>query len=82
MEANSIISEGFTLLILGMGFVFLFLALLVLATNLMSKLIIRFSAHEPISTPSTSSAQATVNLDPNVLTAIRTAIQMHRENNH
>lgn len=81
MEANSIISEGLNLLILGMGFVFLFLALLVVSINVMSKLITRFSTPEPIPAPP-QTATYTAAIEPNVLSAIRTAIQMHRDNNN
>lgn len=42
MDKSSLMSDGFTLMLFGMGFVFLFLTLLVVATGIMSKLITRY----------------------------------------
>lgn len=39
MDANNFVAEGLTLMMIGMGFVFVFLTLLVVATALMSKVI-------------------------------------------
>ncbi len=39
MEASSLLNEGLTLMLYGMGFVFIFLTLLVFVTTLMSKLV-------------------------------------------
>ena len=39
MEAPSLLNEGLTLMLFGMGFVFVFLALMVIVTNLMSFLV-------------------------------------------
>lgn len=43
MEQSSLLAEGTNLLMLGMGFVFVFLVFLVFATTLMSKIVTRFS---------------------------------------
>ena len=40
--ANGLINEGLTLMLVGMGTVFVFLTLLVAATTLMSRLVTRF----------------------------------------
>ena len=40
--ANSLINEGLTLMLVGMGTVFVFLTVLVAATTLMSRLTMRF----------------------------------------
>ncbi|MFT7414207.1 MAG: oxaloacetate decarboxylase gamma subunit [Methylophagaceae bacterium] len=42
MESTSLMSEGLTLMLFGMGFVFLFLTLLVGATSLMSRIITKY----------------------------------------
>lgn len=81
METN-IISDGFILLVLGMGFVFLFLGLLVVAMNAMTAIINRFPTNETIARSnavSSPAAPAAVSVDPNVLAAIRAAIAQHRE---
>jgi oxaloacetate decarboxylase gamma subunit len=39
MEASSLLNEGLTLMLFGMGFVFTFLTLLVFVTKLMSRLV-------------------------------------------
>jgi len=41
--ANSLINEGLTLMLVGMGTVFVFLTVLVGATTLMSRLVMRFT---------------------------------------
>ena len=42
MDKSSLMSDGFTLMLFGMSFVFIFLTVLVFATGLMSKLITRY----------------------------------------
>jgi oxaloacetate decarboxylase gamma subunit len=42
MESSSLMNEGLTLMLFGMGFVFLFLTLLVGATTLMSRIITKY----------------------------------------
>lgn len=39
MEASSLLNEGLTLMLFGMGFVFMFLTLLVFATTMMSRIV-------------------------------------------
>ena len=42
MESSSLLSEGLNLMLFGMGFVFVFLTLLVIVTSLMSRIITRY----------------------------------------
>lgn len=42
MESSSLMNDGLTLMLFGMGFVFLFLTLLVGATTLMSRIITKY----------------------------------------
>ncbi|WP_422445848.1 MULTISPECIES: OadG family protein [unclassified Endozoicomonas] len=81
MNPSDLISEGSSLMLFGMGFVFLFLTLLVLATSLMSTIIDRYfqeplpSVANPIpvnSQPSSSDDQG------ELIAVISAAIQMHR----
>jgi|TARA_Y100000310_G_C20636522_1_gene791474 oxaloacetate decarboxylase gamma subunit len=79
---NNLINDGFGLMLLGMGFVFVFLCLLIIATGLMSKLINQYFpeatpvAKKPSVAPTTSnSASAT---DPKITAAITAAIHQHR----
>ena len=42
MESSSLLREGLNLMLFGMGFVFVFLTLLVIVTSLMSKIITKY----------------------------------------
>ncbi len=68
---SSIILEGLYLAIYGMGTVFLFLALLVLVTILMSRLTVAFEFE--------TAAQGIAEIDAKKRTAIAAAIQQHRQ---
>lgn len=80
MTPSELISEGSSLMLFGMGFVFLFLTLLVLVTGMMSGIITRFF-QEPVSvktprsvpTPAAHPAQ-----DRELVAVISAAIRMHR----
>ena len=66
------IEEGLSLMLVGMGTVFLFLTVLVLATTAMSKLVARFT---PVLTDSPGAEGA---VRPEEVAAITAAIAQHR----
>lgn len=69
------LSFGIELMFVGMGIVFLFLAMLVVAINVMSSLVQRFFPEAPANsnTPILSTS-----LDKSVVAAITAAIHQHR----
>ena len=81
---NELVNQGLTLMALGMGVVFIFLALLVIFTHLMSTIVERYFP-EPIQMPQStrdesSDLSRSGNLpDTRILTIIREAIRKHRE---
>ena len=73
---TELMSKGIELMIVGMGVVFLFLTMLVLAINLMSSLIQRFFPEAPnLAGPATSSVSG---IDKNIIAAITAAVHQHR----
>ncbi|HEY5718561.1 MAG TPA: OadG family protein [Motiliproteus sp.] len=82
METSSLISQGLTLMVFGMGFVFVFLTLLVGATNLMSVLVNRYLpepvvAPKPSRRPAPTPAAATS--DAQLLAVISAAVHQYRQ---
>ncbi|WP_299727959.1 OadG family transporter subunit [uncultured Endozoicomonas sp.] len=84
MTSSELISEGSSLMLFGMGFVFLFLTLLVLVTSLMSKIITRFF-HEPATSGASAVRHSSAGGAPvansnqtEVVAAISAAIKLHR----
>jgi len=75
-EGVGLVAEGFDLLLYGMGTVFVFLILLVLATTLMSTLVMRFSPQTDLVQKPVSPAAAGV--DPLTMKIIQAALDKHR----
>ncbi len=77
---NELMSQAIELMVAGMGFVFVFLIVLVFATLLMSKIIIRYSAPEPVIPARSSRAKqpARSPVDPGTAEAIKKAIAQYR----
>jgi len=76
---TTMIEQGTTLMLYGMGTVFTFLTLLVFATTLMSYLVSRFQRQtdvDELSPPSNSGQSDLPN--PQLLAAIKAAINLHR----
>ncbi len=81
MSPSELMSEGWSLMAFGMGFVFLFLSLLVFVTSQMSRFIgCYFPEPEParIASGSRSAATTTKKDDHELVAAISAAIKMHR----
>ncbi len=81
MNSSSLMNEGLTLMVFGMGFVFVFLALLVVLTNLMSRLVTKYApdaipAAARVRTPPPA-AQPAANQDQ-LLAVISAAIHQYR----
>lgn len=79
---ESLLSQGLDLMVFGMGAVVVFLAILVVVTTVMSKIVVNYFP-EPIedasfkqSSRSTKSQGSSV--DKNTLAAIKAAIEQHR----
>ncbi len=79
---ESIMSQGLTLMLFGMGAVFVFLAVLVAVTYVMSSLVVRFFPDAPETMPATAAPAANPSMAPPVsaktLQIIQTAITKHR----
>lgn len=78
--ADSILQQGFDLMLFGMGTVMVFLALLVVAMQVMSSVITKF---QPAPTVSEKQApapvQASASVDPQIFKAIQAALDQHRK---
>lgn len=77
---NELVSQGVSLMLLGMAVVFVFLTLLVFATGAMSKIIEKYFPQPlpatPLSNPPVPPDSSQV--DPRILAAIKAAIAEHR----
>ena len=86
MQDPDLMLEGLTLMLLGMGFVFTFLTVLVIATTLMSKTINRFfpSVEETVQTrlPGKQASALPGGQSPDLVAAISAAIHLHRQRKH
>ena len=72
---SALLSSGMQLMLIGMGTVFFFLTLLVLATGLMSRLVLRFA---PLPEPSVGSATAGNAVTPELVAVVSAAVHAHR----
>lgn len=72
------IEQGFTLMLYGIGSVFLFLGILVLATTVMSTLLNKFMPADVVPQPMTHNAAGSAVVDQTTLRVIQAAISQHR----
>lgn len=81
MDSSSLIEDGLTLLIFGMGFVYVFLTLLVVTTGLMSRLVTKYAPDPepvaPIRRKAAPAAAAAADQE-RLLAVISAAIQQYR----
>lgn len=83
---DGLLEEGLGLMVLGMGFVFLFLVLLIYMTQFMSRCISRFFPEREVVTKAPAVKQANASLssvgsnsvDAKVTAAITAAVHQHR----
>lgn len=80
MSSQALLSEAFVLLVLGMGTVFVFLALLVVVTTFMSSLLTRYAPAPPpkASASNLPPAAGVPPADQTLLAVIGAAIHAHR----
>ena len=70
-------SSGIELMFAGMGIVFLFLTMLVVAINMMSSLLQRFFPDAPAS-QAAAAASVSSGIDKSIIAAITAAVHQHR----
>ena len=72
---NNLLSDAITLTMFGMGFVFVFLALMVVVTNLMSKFVTKIQPS--INVSASMSYESSMEIDEKTRSIIEAAIKMH-----
>lgn len=76
---NTLLEDGLGLMVLGMGFVFLFLVVLIVATNAMSSLLNKyFPEVKAVNLPSGATTAASPVVDEQLTAVITAAINQHR----
>ena len=80
MDSTDLLSQGMTLLALGMGTVFVFLALLVIVTNLMSTLVQKYLP-QPLPAPARRAISQPAAADNRLIAIITAAVHQHRAAN-
>ena len=78
---NNLFQDAITLMLVGMGFVFLFLIILVFATSAMSKLVNKYFPEAqpiPASAPMPAPVQPSAAIDQNVMAVIAAAVAKYR----
>lgn len=72
---NNLVAEAINLTLFGMGFVFVFLALMVVVTTMMSVLVKRFQPN--LNLAATASIELSSGIDEKTEAIIKKAIKMH-----
>jgi oxaloacetate decarboxylase gamma subunit len=74
---NNLLNDAITLTMFGMGFVFVFLALMVVVTSLMSKVVTKIQP--VINVASSMNADSSIEIDEKTRAIIEAAIKMHTQ---
>lgn len=74
---NEMMNSGFELILIGMGIVFAFLAMLVVLVNIMASTVRRFFPEDPLTVSSSVSA-STSHADAGIIAAISIAVHQYR----
>ena len=72
---NSLLNDAINLTMFGMGFVFVFLALMVVVTNLMSKFVTKIQPS--INVSASMSSESSMEIDEKTRAIIEAAIKIH-----
>ena len=72
---NNLLNDAINLTMFGMGFVFVFLALMVVVTNLMSKFVTKIQPS--INVSASMSSESSMEIDEKTRAIIEAAIKMH-----
>ena len=72
---NNLVAEAINLTLFGMGFVFVFLALMVVVTTMMSLIVKRFQPN--LNLAATANIELSSNIDEKTEAIIKKAIKMH-----
>ena len=72
---NNLLSDAITLTMFGMGFVFVFLALMVIVTNLMSKFVTKIQPS--INVSASMGSESSMEIDEKTRAIIEAAIKLH-----
>ena len=78
MNDTQLVQEGLSLMAFGMGFVFVFLTLLVIATTWMSRLVMRF-VPAPVKEEASRQAAPPARADDDVMAVIGVAVHRYRK---
>ena len=77
---NGLIEDGFGLMVLGMGFVFLFLIILIFATRYMSRLLNNLFPEQPVvASNSISKVSNPSGVDAQLTAVITAAVHQHQK---
>jgi oxaloacetate decarboxylase gamma subunit len=76
---SELMTDAINLMAVGMGFVFVFLVILVFLTSLMSKIVIKYlPAPEPVAAKASKTKQANASPDAQLLAVLSAAVAEYR----